>query len=50
VSPSQLALAWIMSKEILPIPGTKRRKYVVQNITATAINWSDAGLGGPVKI
>nr|WP_068889474.1 aldo/keto reductase [Pedobacter panaciterrae] len=44
VTSSQLALAWIMSKGILPIPGTKRRKYLEQNITATAINLSDAEL------
>lgn len=37
VTPSQLALAWIMSKGILPIPGTKRSKYVEQNIGATQI-------------
>ena len=37
VSSSQLALAWIMSKGILPIPGTKRRKYLEQNLEATTI-------------
>ncbi len=37
VTPSQLALAWIMSKGIVLIPGTKRRKYVEQNLAATAI-------------
>jgi aryl-alcohol dehydrogenase-like predicted oxidoreductase len=42
VTSSQLALAWIMSKGILPIPGTKRRKYLEQNIAATAIDLSDA--------
>jgi aryl-alcohol dehydrogenase-like predicted oxidoreductase len=40
VTSSQLALAWIISKGILPIPGTKRRKYVEQNIAATAIQLS----------
>lgn len=44
VTSSQLALAWIMSKGILPIPGTKRRKFVEQNIAATALNLSDAEL------
>lgn len=33
----QLALAWVISKGIVPIPGTKRRKYVEQNIEATNI-------------
>ena len=37
VSSSQLALAWIISKGIIPIPGTKRRKYVEQNILAASI-------------
>ncbi|MEO5891747.1 MAG: aldo/keto reductase [Ferruginibacter sp.] len=44
VTPSQLALAWIMSKNILPIPGTKRRKYLEQNIAATAIRLSETDL------
>jgi aryl-alcohol dehydrogenase-like predicted oxidoreductase len=35
ITPSQLALAWISSKNILPIPGTKRVKYVEENIAAT---------------
>lgn len=37
VTPSQLALAWIVSKGIVPIPGTKRRKYVEQNLAAMKI-------------
>jgi aryl-alcohol dehydrogenase-like predicted oxidoreductase len=34
--PSQLALAWVMAqdKNIVPIPGTKRRKYLEENIAA----------------
>jgi len=44
VTPSQLALAWIISKGILPIPGTKRRKYLEQNIAATEIDLNDADL------
>ena len=44
VTPSQLALAWIINKNILPIPGTKRRKYLEQNIAATAIHLSEADL------
>jgi aryl-alcohol dehydrogenase-like predicted oxidoreductase len=34
ISSSQLALAWIVSKGFLPIPGTKRRKYLEQNMAA----------------
>lgn len=44
ITPSQLALAWIISKGILPIPGTKRRKYLEQNIAATSIELSPAEL------
>jgi aryl-alcohol dehydrogenase-like predicted oxidoreductase len=44
VTASQLALAWIMSKGIIAIPGTKRRKYLEQNIAATAIQLSVADL------
>lgn len=44
VTSSQLALAWIMHKGILPIPGTKRRKYLEQNLAATSIVLTDADL------
>lgn len=37
ITSSQLALAWIMGKGIVPIPGTKRRKYVEQNIASVSI-------------
>jgi aryl-alcohol dehydrogenase-like predicted oxidoreductase len=38
VTPSQLALAWVLHKghDIIPIPGTKRIKYLEQN--AAAVN------------
>lgn len=42
ITPSQLAL--VISKGILPIPGTKRRKYVEQNIAATKIELSPSDL------
>lgn len=36
---SQLALAWVMAqgKDIVPIPGTKRRKYLDENIGAADV-------------
>jgi len=37
ITASQLALSWIVSKNILPIPGTKRVKYVEENIAAAQI-------------
>jgi len=35
-TPSQLALAWVLAQgeEIVPIPGTKRRKYLEENVGA----------------
>ncbi|MFB0497277.1 aryl-alcohol dehydrogenase-like predicted oxidoreductase [Mucilaginibacter sp. OAE612] len=44
VTSSQLALAWIMNKGIVPIPGTKRRTYLEQNLAATTIALTDADL------
>lgn len=43
-TPSQLALAWLLAKgnDILPIPGTKRRKYLEQNAAAAEIHLSAA--------
>ncbi|MEO6877655.1 MAG: aldo/keto reductase, partial [Gemmatimonadaceae bacterium] len=39
VQPGQLALAWVMSRgnDVVPIPGTKRRKYLEENAAATNI-------------
>ncbi|WP_323635547.1 aldo/keto reductase [Pectobacterium polaris] len=36
VTPSQLALAWVLAQgeHIVPIPGTKRRRYLEENIAA----------------
>ena len=45
-TPSQLALAWVMAQEdfIFPIPGTKRVKYLQENVKATEINLSKKDL------
>lgn len=37
VTPSQLSIAWAVNKSFVPIPGTKRVKYVEQNIEAASI-------------
>ena len=39
VLPSQVALAWLLQQgtDIVPIPGTKRRAYLEQNVAAAAI-------------
>jgi len=36
ITPSQLALAWLLAQgdDIIPIPGTKRRKYLEENAAA----------------
>jgi aryl-alcohol dehydrogenase-like predicted oxidoreductase len=39
VKPAQLALAWVLAKgeDLIPIPGTKRRKYLQENAAAVDI-------------
>jgi aryl-alcohol dehydrogenase-like predicted oxidoreductase len=39
VTPGQIALAWLLHKgeDIVPIPGTKRRRYLEENIAASAV-------------
>lgn len=44
ITASQLALAWIINKGVLPIPGTKRRKYLEQNLDAAEIVLTDADM------
>jgi aryl-alcohol dehydrogenase-like predicted oxidoreductase len=43
VTPSQLALAWVLHRgdDIVPIPGTKRRRYLEENVAATEIELTD---------
>jgi aryl-alcohol dehydrogenase-like predicted oxidoreductase len=42
-TPGQLALAWVLAqgKDIVPIPGTKRRKYLEENVAACGVHFSD---------
>ena len=42
VTPGQLALAWVLAQgdDIVPIPGTKRRAYLEENIAASSITLS----------
>jgi aryl-alcohol dehydrogenase-like predicted oxidoreductase len=39
VKPRQIALAWLLHKgdDIVPIPGTKRRSFLEENVAAAAI-------------
>jgi aryl-alcohol dehydrogenase-like predicted oxidoreductase len=43
-TPSQLALAWVLgqSNEFVPIPGTKRRKYLEENLGAAELKFTPA--------
>jgi aryl-alcohol dehydrogenase-like predicted oxidoreductase len=45
-TPSQLALAWVLAQglDVVPIPGTKQRKYLEENIRAIEVELSDADL------
>ena len=40
----QLALAWVLAQgdDVVPIPGTKRVKYLEENIAALDVKLSDA--------
>ncbi len=44
--PSQLALAWVLAqgKDIVPIPGTKRRKYLEENVGALEVRLTEEDL------
>ena len=45
-TPSQLALAWLLAQgnDILPIPGTKRRKYLEENLGALQVQLTPGDL------
>ncbi|MCC5650159.1 aldo/keto reductase [Nostoc sp. XA013] len=46
VTSSQLALAWLLAQgeDIVPIPGTKRRTYLEENVAAPEINLTEQEL------
>lgn len=44
ITSSQLAIAWVIAKGYVPIPGTKRVKYLEQNIAAANIELSASDL------
>jgi aryl-alcohol dehydrogenase-like predicted oxidoreductase len=45
-TPAQLAIAWVLAQgdDIVPIPGTKRPKYVAENMDALAVSLTAADL------
>ena len=46
VTPAQIALAWVHSRgdDVIPIPGTKRRKYLEENVQALEVELTDEEL------
>jgi len=46
VTPAQLALAWVLAQgnDIIPIPGTKKRKYLEENAAAVDIKMTQQDL------
>lgn len=51
-TPAQLALAWLLAQgeDIIPIPGTKRQKYLDENIAALSIQLSADDLNRIAKV
>ena len=57
-TPAQVALAWVLHKgqDMVPIPGTKRRKYLEENVAAVDVSLTNAELkeldaaGAPGKV
>jgi len=45
-TPGQLALAWVLAQgdDIVPIPGTKRVKYLEENVAAASVTLTDEDL------
>ena len=45
-TPAQLALAWVMAQgdDVVPIPGTKRVRYLEENVAAVGIELTEADL------
>jgi aryl-alcohol dehydrogenase-like predicted oxidoreductase len=46
ITPAQLALAWVLAQgeDIVPIPGTKRRKYLEENAKAAEVELTEEDL------
>jgi aryl-alcohol dehydrogenase-like predicted oxidoreductase len=44
VTPSQLALAWVQHQGAVAIPGTKRRRYLEENLAATEVTLTAADI------
>ena len=46
LTPAQLALAWLLhqGEDIVPIPGTKHRRYLEENVAAAQVRLTDDDL------
>jgi aryl-alcohol dehydrogenase-like predicted oxidoreductase len=46
ITPGQLALAWVLAQgdDLVPIPGTKRRNFLEENVAAAGIRLSQDDL------
>ncbi len=46
-TPGQLALAWLLARgpDIIPIPGTKRKERLLENLGALAVDLSESEIG-----
>src|SRR5437660_321020 len=46
ITPAQLAIAWVLAQgeDLVPIPGTKRRKYLEENAAAVDVELTDEDL------
>jgi aryl-alcohol dehydrogenase-like predicted oxidoreductase len=51
-TPGQVALAWVLAQgnDVVPIPGTKRRKYLEENATAVELSLTAEDLAGLSKL
>ncbi|MGW8800830.1 aldo/keto reductase [Streptomyces sp. NPDC055775] len=50
VTPSQLALAWVQRQGAVAIPGTKRRRYLEENIAATEVTLTDQDIAAVEEV
>jgi aryl-alcohol dehydrogenase-like predicted oxidoreductase len=52
VTPGQLALAWVLAQgeDVVPIPGTKRRSYLEENVGAVGVQLSAEDLARLARI
>jgi aryl-alcohol dehydrogenase-like predicted oxidoreductase len=52
VTPSQLAIAWVLAQgdDVVPIPGTKRREFLEENVGAIAVELTPEDLAAVEEV